>query len=465
LRKGFLISWEAARMVTGEGGATIDLDEAVRMFQKLVPPEEFNAREGVTRAMVYTPWIVTWLMIYQRLNGAAALTDGVTELAGMDDDLVPKNKRTREKTVSANTGAYARARGRLKVEAAENAADQVSDALMTQGTSASATATATAGRRVFLVDGSTLALASVDSLREVYPPPKNQHGPSHRPAIRLVAAHDLATGTAVRPEIGQMNGPKAIGEVEMAGPLLNRLPKNSVIIGDRNFGIFFLAWLASQARHDFLVRLTNVRFKALVRQAKLVGPGVWQLSWTPSPWDRKHNPGLPADAALAVRLHEVRVSETLTLWLVTSLDATGTALAATYHGRQHVETDLRDLKQTLRLEVLRSRSPEMIRKELAAATIAYNLVIQVRKLAAAQAQVEPRRLSFARVHSLVRILLHQRLSALEPAEAQERIDQVLRMAAQCKIPHRPGRSYPRETFGKPTKYARRRLNNDAKHEK
>jgi hypothetical protein len=453
-------------MDSNEGGATIDLDEAVRMFQKLVPPEEFNAREGATKAMVYTPWIVTWLMIYQRLNGAAALTDGVTELAGMDDDLVPKNKRTREKTVSANTGAYARGRGRLKVEAAENASDRVSDALMAQGALAAATAaTATEGRQVFLVDGSTLTLAPLDSLREVYPPPKNQHGPSHRPALRLVAAHDLATGAAVRPEIGQMNGPKAIGEVEMAGPLLDRLPKNSVIIGDRNFGIFLLAWLAAQAGHDFLVRLTNVRFKALIRRAKLVGPGVWQLIWTPSPWDRKHNPGLPADAALAVRLHEVRISDTLTLWLVTGLDATGTALAATYHGRQHIETDLRDLKQTLRLEVLRSQSPEMIRKELAAATIAYNLVILVRKLAAVQAQIEPRRLSFARVCSLVRILLHQRLSALEPAQAQERIDQVLRMAAQCKIPHRPGRSYPRETFGKPTKYPRRRLNHDAQHEK
>ncbi|WP_145952227.1 hypothetical protein [Paludisphaera borealis] len=166
-----------------------------------------------------------------------------------------------------------------------------------------------------------------------------------------------------------------------------------------------------------------------------------------------------------MRLHEVRVCDTLTLWLVTSLDAAGADLATTYHGRRHIEADLRDLKQTLCLDVLRSRSAGMIRKELAAATIAYNLVILVRKLAAAEARVEPRRLSFARVRSLVKALLPQRLSAMEPARAQGRIDQVLRMAAQCKIPHRPGRSYSREAFVKPTKYPRRKIDRQAKPKK
>ena len=450
LRKALLISQEASRMVAGEGEAVIDLDQAVRIFQKLVPPEEFNAREGVTKAMVYTPWIVAWLMVSQRLNGAATLADAVTELAGMDGDLVPENKRTRQKTVSANTGAYSGARSRLRVEAAEDAADRVSEVLIARVTSG--------GRRAFLVDGSTLALAPVEGLRQAYPPPRNQHGPSHRPALRLVSAHDLTTGTAVRPEIGQLNGPKALGEVEMAAPILARLPKNSVIVGDRNFGIFFLAWLASRADHDFLVRLTKARFQALVRRAESIEPGTWRLAWSPSPWDRKHNPGLPADAVLAVRLHEVRICATLTLWLVTSLDDDAAALSTLYHGRQHVETDLRDLKQTLRLEVLGSRSPAMIRKELAAATVAYNLVVLTRKLAATRAQVEPRRLSFARVRSLVKGLLSHQCCGPELDRMPERIEQVLRMAAQCKIPNRPDRSYPREVFWKPTKYPRRQQN-------
>ncbi len=445
-------------MVAGEVAPSIGLDEAVRIFQKLVPPEEFNARQGVTPAMVYTPWIVAWLMIYQRLNGDATLADAVAELAAMDGDLVPDNKRTRHKTVSANTGAYAVARGRLKAEAAEDAADRVSEALIARASPSAAAG----GRRVFLVDGSTLALAPLDGLRRAFPPPANQHGPSHRPALRLVAAHDLATGTAIRPEVGQLNGPKAIGEVEMAGPLLARLPANSVIVGDRNFGIFLMAWLAARAGHGFLVRLTEVRFRALARRARATGPGAWELTWTPSAWDRKHNPGLPAGAALAVRLHEVRICETLTLWLVTDLDADGATLAGIYHGRQNIETDLRDLKQTLRLEVLRSRSPEMIRKELAAATVAYNLVVLTRDLAAARAGVEPRRLSFARVCSLVKVLLRQPAGDLEPARAGARIEQLLRMAAQCKIPHRPGRSFPREVFWKPTKYPRRKQNQETK---
>jgi hypothetical protein len=445
-------------MAGDQGGAAVDLGEAVRIFQKLVPPHEFDASRGVTPSMVYTPWIVAWLMVYQRLNQAAPLSDAVAELAGMDDDLVPRNKRTRERALSANTGAYAGARSRLGVEAAEAAADRVSDALMAHA----GAGPLPGGRRAFLVDGSTLALTPAEALRQAYPPPKNQHGLGHRPALRLVTAHDLASGASIRPEIGPIHGAKAVGEVALAGPLLGRLPEGSIVVGDRNFGIFLMAWMATGAGHDFLFRLTQVRFRALARRARVVGPGTWQLTWRPSRWDLKHNPGLAGDAAVSVRLHEVRISDRLTLWLVSSLEATGPDLAAIYHGRQDVETDIRDLKQTLSLDVLRSRSEEMIRKELAAATIAYDLVILVRKLAAAAARIEPRRLSFARVHSLVKVLLRSGHPAPEPAEVRARVDQVLRMAAQCKLPNRPGRSYPREAFAKPTKYSRRKIVREVK---
>ena len=87
------------------------------------------------------------------------------------------------------------------------------------------------------------------------------------------------------------------------------------------------------------------------------------MRWKPSRWDRTSHPELPTDAAVPVWLHEVVISASLTLWLVTTLESTGAELAALYHHRQDVETDIRDVKRTSKLEELRGRSVEMERKE------------------------------------------------------------------------------------------------------
>jgi hypothetical protein len=446
-------------MSTCENLPEIELDQAIRLFHNLVPAQSLNALQEPDPRTVYTPWIVAWLMVYQRLSGYVTLAEALAEVARFDDDLLPRNKRTRERSISSNTGGYSRGRKRLGVEVAEFAADQVTDALIAR------TTPSLQNRRVFLVDGSTLSLAPTAALRQAFPPSKNQHGESHWPVLRLVTAHELSSGAALRPEIGQMRGPKAVGEVELSAALMPRLPSHSVLIGDRNFGIFAFVWQAQQAGHDTLLRLTKTRFQSLQRKARLVAPGEWKLEWKPSRWDRLQNPHWPADAVVQVRLHEVKISEKLTLWLVTTLDETAAQLAEFYRGRGHIETDLRDLKQTLRLEEIRGQTEEMVRKELAAATIAYNLVILTRRLAAVRAEVEPRQLSFSRVWALVKGLLQQPIGGADPAKIEQRIDQLLRMAGQCKLPNRPGRSYPREVIGKRSRFKQRRPKGNTKKPK
>jgi hypothetical protein len=446
-------------MVARDDASVVDLVEAVRIFQKLVPTLTLNARQPPDSRAVYTPWIVAWLMVYQRLSGYVTLAAAVGELAGLDDDLLPDNKRARERNLSANTGGYARARDRLDAEVAEFAADEVAAALIARSPPAPG------DRRAFLIDGSTLSLAPTDALRRAFPPAKNQHGESHWPVLRLVTAHDLSSGAASRPEIGQMRGPKAVGEVELSAGLIARLPTGSILIGDRNFGVFAFAWLAREAGHDVLLRLTESRFRAMQRKARSVGPGEWALTWRPSPWERRQNPGWPADAAVQVRLLEVRITDKLTLRLVTGLGEPASVLSGLYHGRVHIETDLRHLKQTLRLEEIRGQSPEMVRKELAAATIAYDLVVLIRRMAAVQAEVEPRRLSFSRVWALVRVLLLQPMEGADPARVDRRIDRLLRMAGQCKLPDRPGRNYPREVIGRRSKFPQRRPKGNTKRPK
>src|SRR6266516_309409 len=344
------------------------------LFRKLLPPRLLNDLDPKAAQAAYTPWVVTWLLIYQRLHGNATLNDAVAEFTQrFPPQARPDCKRAREKTLSANTGAYSLARTNLHPRVLFWAADNIFDSLI------DAYPPSWRGRRVFILDGSTAQLAPTLELRSAFPPATNQHGSSHWPILHLAVAHELASGLAVFPQVGPKYGPVAVSELALAQGLLLRLRERSILLADRNFGVFAFAWAAVDAKHDVLLRMTKGRFDALVKQAKKVGGGRWELTWQPSAWDRKSHPELPAGAQVKGWLHEVRVSERLTLWLFTTLEATGQELAGLYHRRQDVETEIKDLKETLVLGEMTSKSVAMVQKELVAAFVAYNLAGQVRR--------------------------------------------------------------------------------------
>jgi hypothetical protein len=400
----------------------------------------------------YTPFVVTWLLVFQRLRGNASLNEAVAEFVlRFPPQAMPDCKRARENNLSTHSGAYSSARSGLDKSVLLWAADHVFDSLV------DTYPPSFRGRRGFLLDGSTLQLAPTPQLRKAFPPASNQHGQSHWPILHLVVAHELQSGLAVLPQFGPMYGPQAVGEIALAKGLLRRLPERSILLADRNFGIFAFAHAAVEANHDVLLRLTQKRFESLRKQAKPAGAGKWELSWRPSRWDRQGQPGLPADAVVKGWLHEVRVSEHLTLWLFETVDGTGEEMAALYSQRLNVETDIRDLKQTLSMDVVSGKSVDMVEKELAAAMVAYNLANQVRRLAAAKQKVQPRRLSFAGVWSLVKAFLAGVLEQKTEAQAQAEFERLLRGCGQRKLPRRKaGRSYPREVLKRRRNFPERR---------
>ena len=256
-----------------------ELAEAFQRFCGLLDPDAINARQPMGPATVYTPWVVIWLLVYQRLHANASLADAVAELL-RSTDVLPPNRRIDERTLSANTGAYSSARSRLHADIPDAVADHVFDTLV------AATAPSFGGRRAFLVDGTTITLAPTAKLKRAFPPATNGSGVSAWPVWHWVVAHELSSGCAVRPETGPMYGPEAVSELALATRLLPRIPARSVLLADRNFGVFAFVHAATGAGHDVVSRLTGPRFRAWVRSATAVGPGVWKLRWKPSRWDR-----------------------------------------------------------------------------------------------------------------------------------------------------------------------------------
>jgi hypothetical protein len=414
------------------------------LFRDLLPRQQIDAIDEPAAQAVYTPFVVTWLLVFQRLQGNASLSDAVAELLHrFPRQGLPDGKAARLDKLSSNTGAYSAARSALDARVLERVARLSFDSLL------SCYPPSFKGRRVFLLDGTSLALAPRAALKADFPAASTQHGESPWPVVRLLVAHDLDSGLMADSAHGPMYGEAAVSEQGLAKELLPRLPAGSILLADRDFGVFSVARAALRAGHGLLARLTGPRFKAMLKQAVPDGPGKWKAAWKPSAADRRSDPSLPADAAIEAWLHEAAIPGGKKLWLLATQEGTTEEMAALYKRRGEVETDIRDLKETLALGEVSGRSKAMAEKELLAARVAYNLANQVRRLAAGQAGVPPRKLSFAGTRSLLAAFLGALAEGLSGEEARKRFERLLRQAGQRKLPNRKeGRSYPREVHGR-----------------
>lgn len=421
------------------------------LFRQLLSPEFLNGLQPPSSTTVYTPYVVVWLFIFQRLHANASLADAVAEFLTQFPQLAaPKAQHGTNEHTSANTGAYSQARTRLDITLARAVADQVTTTLLQTDTPA------THPRPAFILDGTTLQLTHTPELCLAFPPASNQHGPSHWPILHLLVAHELNTGLALRPEFGPMYGPGAQGELALTLRMIPRLPSDALVLADRNFGVFAVAHGIQSSGRGVVVRLTESRFRSMRKNARLGEPGRWTLTWRPTPRERKSH-GLVADAKVTGWLHEVRVNPKLTLWLFATVPDPGHAPAALYRRRLGVETDIRNIKQTLAMDRLTSKGAALVEKELVLGVLAYNLVNQVRRLAAAQAGVEPRRLGFAGVWSLVKALLRALTDGSSDEDWERRFEQLLGWAAQRKLPQRATqRSYPRTIIPKRSRFPKRK---------
>ncbi len=420
------------------------------LFGRVVAPEFFDQLRqqlGLKARGIYSLSVVVWLMMWQRLEGRGTLAMAVQQVVqGVLGDALPQDKRVRERRVSSNTGGLSRARRRLPLTVVEKVCDEIFTKL-----------TAGAPRvglrsRLFLLDGSSLRLPHTPALVAAYPPGSNGHGEAHWPVIRIVMAHHLDSGLAARPCWGPMYGEQAVSEQALAQQIFERLPEDGVVMGDINFGVFSVAWDAQASQHGVLLRVQEARARKMAGGFLPPANSERRVEWRPSRDDRRAHPELPADAVIQGRLLVAHVEgkdgERIRLYLFTTLQEPREVLVELYRQRWYIELDIRSLKQTLRLHSLTSKSPAMAEKELLLGIAGYNLVRSVQMQAARLANLEPKRLSFSRVQAVVMTAVPRLATTTDAAQWEAEYHQVLRWAAQGKLPNRPRqRSYPRAVWG------------------
>jgi hypothetical protein len=439
------------------------------LYRRLLPApflQQLQDEAGVRQNnRVYTFLVVMWLLIVQRLHGGASLQRAVLELLrGLPASFWPRpckrlqRGRPDRPALSQNSGAYNQARQALPLPVVTRSCDHLFEQLTAEWDGR----LPALGARAFFLDGTSVRMAHSAALRECYPPGSNQHGEAHWPLLRMLVAHDLETGFALRPQWGPMHGPGAVSEQQLLEESLEYLPAGAILVGDCNFGVFSVAYASAERHHPVVLRLTALRAAPLA--GGTLRDGIDQpILWRPTGADRKSHPALAADACVRGRLLVRQVQPSngdapFLLALFTTLPHTQEEVCGLYGKRWNIELDLRCLKSTLRLDQLDCTTPEMVAKELHLAMAAYNLVRAVMAQAAQQSRLAPRAFSFTQVRNIIEVFAPLVASARTPQEAQRYFDEMMYFVRKARLPQRRKRrpSYPRAVWGRPRTFPARK---------
>jgi hypothetical protein len=249
------------------------------------------------------------------------------------------------------------------------------------------------GHRVLLIDGTGVSMPDTPALQAAFGQPPRQAPGCGFPVAHLLALFDHRTGYLRRTILA----PLATHDLAHAAITHDAMRTGDLLLGDRAFGSFaHLALLRRRGLHGL--------FRLHQRRPTSLAPD--RLVSYPKPTQRPSWMTAEAYAELpdTVTVREVRVRvrtpgrRVRRLVLVTTLQDRVTYpardLAKLYEQRWRVEVDLRHLKITLGLDVLKSRTVAGVRKEVLLFGIAYNLVRRVMQAAARRQRVPADRISF-----------------------------------------------------------------------
>ena len=278
-------------------------------------------------------------------------------------------------SASPGTAAYCRARDALAAEGLQRAVEHTAEAL---GTGVS-DEHLWLGRAVHVVDGTGIALPDTEANQDDYPQPSGQKPGCGFPVLRLVAFMSLATGAVSRYSIGTLHE----HEQRLFQDLRAHLGAGEVVLGDRHFGTFANLVLLKRQGAEGVFRRHQAR-GAGVQNLKRLGKDDHLVRWHIRP----HRAPVWLDASvelpltLVVREVTFQVTQpgfrTQSVTLVTTLlDAESypaEALAELYLRSWRMELWLRDIKITMDMDMLRTKTPARVRAELAMFLVGYNLM-------------------------------------------------------------------------------------------
>ena len=353
---------------------------------------------------------------------------------------------------SGDTGTYCRARARLPLLLIQHLTTHVAQASEAQLPEN----WLWRNRHVHLVDGTTVSMPDTASLQQTYPQPSSQKPGLGFPLMRLVVLISFATAMVEGLAQGPYTG-KETGEGALFRQLLTQLKAGDVVLADRYFCSYFMIALLRAQGVDCVFRLHQRRHTDF-RRGRRLGKGDHVVVWERPPRPEWMSEAAYAEMPVTLEMREVAVrveqpgSRVRKLTVVTTLTDAATYTSADitelYHKRWLVELDIRTLKDTLGLEVLRCKSVELVTKELWVSMLAYNLIRQTMLQTALKYKLSPRQLSFTAALQVIAASWEIILCCSEEC-AQTLIDAHQLSLSKQRVGDRGGRVEPRAVKRRP----------------
>jgi DDE family transposase len=416
--------------------------------------EAFRQLGGSFRECVYTPAVTLLTFLGQCLDPDPSCQQAV-------DRLLAYRAARGLPDCSGDTGAYCKARLRLPEgllreltrRAGRGLMDSAEDRWLWKG------------RRVKVVDGTGLSMPDTPANQAAYPQPRAIPAGLGFPLLRLVVVFCLSSGAALDAAMGPYQG-RGTGEVSLFRGLGDVLAPGDVLLGDRIYCNYWDVARAQARGVDVVMRLHPGRKKVWFR-----GRGhstANRRTW----WTRPQRPARMAEEEYEtypreIPLRAVRVDvrqrgfRTRRYVLVTTLRDPAAYpagdLAALYRRRWQAELNLRSLKTTLQMDILRGQSPGVARKEVWGHLLAYNLVRGLMAQAARATGARPDEVSFTGAVQATNAFLPKLQGARTAEEASRLWRRLVELIGRRRVGGRPDRVEPRRVKRGRKGYARLRV--------
>jgi len=401
------------------------------------------------RSRIFAPLITLWTLLIQILDEDQSCRKAVARVqAYRAEKGLPE--------CSANTAGYCQARKRLPESLLVRLVRWTGRKLHDK----TAAKWLWKGRNVKVVDGSTVSMPDTPANQKEYPQQRGQKKGLGFPIARIVTIFSLATGSALDLALSKFKGGKS--EKAMFSELaVTNLERGDVLLGDRHFVGYCDVALWLRLGVDVVLRQHHRR-KTDFRRGKRLGKDDHLVTWVkpkrcPPGIDKATFDTIPP----VLQLRECRFQipqkgfRTKDIILVTSItdatEVTKEELAELFRLRWHAELDLRSLKTEMKMDVLRCKTPDMVRKEIWAHLLVYNLIRGLIAQSAYENDLHPLQLSFAGARQTL-----DAFAALLPHASRKKrllfFERICRSIARHAVGNRPDRYEPRAVKRRPKPY-------------
>jgi hypothetical protein len=367
------------------------LSQIETRLQPLLPPGSLdqNPDKAHSRQRLLPLHRTFWCWLWQILQCNTTCREVMKQLRML--------LRLHGRTIDQNSSAYCQSRLLIPLELLRRLCAHLAQNAWSQ----SPPTTLLQGRRLKALDGTSVRLADTPANQKVFPQASNQKPGTGFPVMKVAALFCVASGAILAHATGSLWQ----SELSLAAQLLASVGPLDVLVADRGFCNYALVALLGQKQVQVIARVpTTIRkidFRKGVRLGSKDALFVWHKPARPCQW-LALGQWLGLSQTLTVRVLRVRVrlpgirAREITL-MTTLLDPVlypAAEIAQAYKLRWRQEMCFDDLKTTLEMAHLKSRSPSMAQKELGMFLLAHNFLRCLMVQAAVLTDIHPHRISF-----------------------------------------------------------------------